>query len=128
MPGVVALQTKSLLLMSRRTGKWKALNEQLKDSLPELNALPLLILCDDADFVTATLQNFLWVSFTRCNPSHDMYGIESGYENKHWYCKGPLILDARIKPHHAPPVEKDARTERNIERLFNRGGSLYGKI
>lgn len=128
MPGVVALQTNKFTTYEQAQREMEALNEQLKDSITGLNSLPLLIVCDDADFVTASLQNFLWVSFTRCNPSHDMYGIESGYENKHWYCKGPLILDARIKPHHAPPVEKDPRTERNIERLFNRGGSLYGKI
>jgi len=45
--------------------------------------------------------------------------------NKHWGCKGPLIFDARIKPHHAPPLEKDPETEKAIDRIFNKGGSLY---
>ncbi|MEO7767974.1 MAG: 3-octaprenyl-4-hydroxybenzoate carboxy-lyase, partial [Ferruginibacter sp.] len=70
--------------------------------------------------------NFLWVSFTRCNPSHDVHGIESFYENKHWGCKGPLVLDARIKPHHSPAVEPDPFTEKKISRFFDKGGALYG--
>ncbi|MBU9936659.1 MAG: 3-octaprenyl-4-hydroxybenzoate carboxy-lyase, partial [Ferruginibacter sp.] len=72
--------------------------------------------------------NFLWVTFTRCNPSYDMYGINPFTEKKHWGCHGPLVIDARIKPHHAPPVEKDAATEKRIDRLFETGGSLYRVI
>jgi 4-hydroxy-3-polyprenylbenzoate decarboxylase len=72
------------------------------------------------------LNNYLWVTFTRCNPSHDIYGIESFTQNKHWGCNGPLIIDARIKPHHAPPVKKDPVIEKKIDRLFEKGGSLYG--
>ena len=75
--------------------------------------------------LAANLRNFLWVTFTRCNPSHDIYGVDSFCEFKHWGCNGPLIIDARIKPHHAPAVEKDPEVEKRIERLFNKGGSLY---
>ena len=39
-----------------------------------------------------------------------------------------VIIDARIKPHHAPVLEKDPQTEKNIERLFNKGGSLYSVL
>jgi 4-hydroxy-3-polyprenylbenzoate decarboxylase len=39
-----------------------------------------------------------------------------------------LVIDARIKPHHAPPVIKDPAIERKIERLFEKGGSLYGVL
>ncbi|MEO5593196.1 MAG: 3-octaprenyl-4-hydroxybenzoate carboxy-lyase, partial [Chitinophagaceae bacterium] len=98
----------------------------LQGNNSSLETVPFIIICDDARFVAENLRNFLWVVFTRCNPSHDMYGINSFIENKHWGCHGPLIFDARIKPHHAPPVEKDPVTENKIERLFNKGGSLYG--
>ena len=87
--------------------------------------MPLIVLCDNASFTSENLQNFLWVTFTRCNPSHDIYGVDRFYEFKHWGCNGPLIIDARIKPHHAPAVEKDLEVEKKIERLFNKGGSLY---
>ena len=82
----------------------------------------------DYKFVSEKLNNFLWVTFTRSNPSHDIAGLNSFVENKHWGCKGPLFIDARIKPHHAPPLEKDAETERKIDRLFLKGGSLAGVI
>ena len=74
-----------------------------------------------------SLNNFLWVTFTRCNPAYDIYGINSFYNHKHWGCDS-VILDARIKPHHAPALEKDAVTEKNIERIFNKGGSLHGVL
>ena len=92
------------------------------------DGIVMVVVCDDALFTAATLNNFLWVAFTRCNPSHDVYGVDASIENKHWGCQGPLILDARIKPHHAPPVEKDPAIEKSIDPLFEKGGSLYGKI
>ena len=126
MPGVIALQAKAFENYAAAGNEFNALNEQLKLHLTALLPVPLLIICDDADFVSTSLRNFLWVSFTRCNPSHDMYGIDSFQQHKHWGCNGPLVLDARIKPHHAPPVEVDAATERKIDRFFEKGRSLYG--
>ena len=102
------------------------LNELLMPEAAGLKDLPLIILCDDTSFTSQNIPNFLWVTFTRCNPSYDMYGIDSFYHYKHWGCNGPLIIDARIKPHHAPALEKDPDIEKKIERIFNKGGSLYG--
>ena len=126
MPGVIALQTNAFTNYETAHAEIEDLNQQLKIINYQLSNYPLLIVCDDADFVADTLNNFLWVTFTRCNPSHDMYGIDSFTENKHWGCNGPLVFDARIKPHHAPPVEKDVTIEKNIARFFEKGGSLYG--
>jgi 4-hydroxy-3-polyprenylbenzoate decarboxylase len=131
MPGVVALQLPAYKSREETEDQIKQLNEQLTAGIKEnslLNNTPIIILCDDSRFTSATLRNFLWVAFTRCNPSHDIYGIDAFTEHKHWGCRGPLIIDARIKPHHAPPVEKDPLIEKKIERLFSKGGSLYGKI
>ena len=74
------------------------------------------------------MNNYLWVTYTRCNPSHDIYGVAEFIEYKHWGCTSSVILDARIKPHHAPLLEKDEATERKIDRLFEKGGSLYSLI
>ncbi|HSK12854.1 MAG TPA: hypothetical protein VK907_06535, partial [Phnomibacter sp.] len=92
-----------------------------------LKTIPMIVLCDDSTFTAASMRNFLWVAFTRCNPSHDIYGINEFTEHKHWGCRGPLVIDARIKPHHAPPVEKDPAIEKKIDRLFEAGGSLFQK-
>ncbi len=92
----------------------------------ELTDYPLIVLCDDADFISKTLNNFLWVTFTRSNPSHDIYGVHSSIEYKHWGCKGPLIIDARIKSHHAPVLETDKETIKQVDALFSKSGALYG--
>lgn len=125
LPGIIALQSKAFTDHAAAVAEMAALNEQLSNAGIELSGIPVILIGDNADFLSETIRNFLWVSFTRCNPSHDIYGINSFTENKHWGCRGPLVLDVRIKPHHAPPVEKDPVTEKNIERLFNKGGSLY---
>ena len=128
MPGVVALQTKPFTTYEQAHREMAILDAQLKDNTAELTHTPFIVICDDSDFVSASLRNYLWVAFTRCNPSHDIYGIDSFQQNKHWGCNGPLIIDARIKPHHAPPVEKDPAVEKSIDRLFSSGGSLYGVL
>lgn len=92
----------------------------------DLQAVPLIILCDDSKFTAATLNNLLWVSFTRANPSHDLHGVRSFTEFKHWGCRGPLILDARVKPHHAPELIGDPLIKARTDRFFAPGGALHG--
>ncbi|WP_419701149.1 UbiD family decarboxylase [Mucilaginibacter sp. NFX135] len=98
---------------------------RLKEEEEELSGLPLIVLCDDAAFAAENINNFVWVTFTRSNPSHDIYGIGSFTEHKHWGCTGPLIIDARIKPHHAPVLEKDPEIEKLIDKMGEKGGALY---
>ena len=135
MPGVIAMKTTAFSTYENAKKEMNQLNEQLngiqnewhtKANLPE--EIAMIIICDDASFVSNHLNNFLWVTFTRCNPSHDIYGIGSFTQNKHWGCEGPIVIDARIKPHHAPIVEKDPAVEKSIEKYFNKGGSLYGVL
>jgi 4-hydroxy-3-polyprenylbenzoate decarboxylase len=126
-PGVAALQTKKFIDQAMANKEMEMLNEQLS-ARGELSSVVMIIICDDSDFINQALNNFLWVTFTRCNPSHDIYGINSFTEYKHWGCKGPLVIDARIKPHHAPALEKDVAVKKKIDRLFEPGGSLYQVI
>lgn len=88
--------------------------------------IPLIIVGDDSQFLTETLNNFLWAAFTRANPSHDIYGVNSSIQHKHWGCTGPLIIDARIKPHHAPPLIGDPAVMQKVDQLFAKGGELQG--
>jgi 4-hydroxy-3-polyprenylbenzoate decarboxylase len=126
MPGVVALQTKKFTTYEEAEKEMNVLNAQLSMVNGELNTVAQIIVCDDAAFTAATLKNYLWVTYTRCNPSHDVYGIASFTEHKHWGCKGPVVFDVRMKPHNAPPLEKDADVEKKIDKLFGKGGSLEG--
>lgn len=101
---------------------------RLKEEEEELDGLPLIVLCDDAAFAAENVNNFVWVTFTRSNPSHDIYGVGSFTEHKHWGCTGPLIIDARIKPHHAPVLEKDPEVEKLVDKMGEKGGALHGII
>jgi len=126
MPGILAVDAPKYISAVETQKQVDVLNNHLKNE--QLDSLPLIVLCDDAGFTAQTINNFVWVTFTRSNPSHDMYGINSFTENKHWGCKGPLIIDARIKPHHAPPLIKDAAVEKRVNKLGEKGGDLYGVI
>lgn len=125
MPGVVAIELKKFETYDNAKQELEQLNQQLSPYINELKNTPLLILCDDATFVSESLNNYLWVAYTRCNPSHDIYGIGSFTEYKHWGCKGPLILDARIKPHHAPPLIKNEQVEKRVDEILKRAGVRY---
>jgi 4-hydroxy-3-polyprenylbenzoate decarboxylase len=91
-----------------------------------LNAFPLVVVADDAEFTARTLGNFLWVTFTRSNPATDVHGIGAFVKDKHWGCRGSLVIDARIKPHHARALEPDTAVSRRVDQLFARGGPLHG--
>jgi 4-hydroxy-3-polyprenylbenzoate decarboxylase len=93
-----------------------------------LRGWPLIVVVDDAEFTAARLENFLWVTFTRSNPAADVHGVEAGIRNKHWGCRGPLVIDARLKPHHAPPVEEDPAVTERVDALCARGGPLAGLL
>lgn len=90
--------------------------------------IQLLVIADDAGFTAASVNNFVWVTFTRSNPSHDMYGINSFTRFKHWGCHGPVIIDARKKPHHAPELIPDPAVEKRVDALGAKGGPLHGII
>ena len=116
-PGIVAIEAPSY---ESSPDAATSLGEYLADH-PELGRpetpWPLLVLTEDAEFVADSFANFLWVTFTRSNPSHDGQGVGSFTEHKHWGCKGSLIVDARRKPHHAPPLEEPPEVARAAETL-----------
>lgn len=93
-----------------------------------VGAFPLIVLVDNSEFVSQTLNNFLWVAFTRSNPAADIHGIGEFTRQKHWGCEGPLVIDARIKPHHAPPLESDPVVSKRVDALAASGGPLHGII
>jgi 4-hydroxy-3-polyprenylbenzoate decarboxylase len=74
------------------------------------------------------LNNWLWVTFTRSNPAADIDGIGAFTDQKHWGCTGPLLIDAHIKPHHAPPLIEDPAVTRRVDQLAAKGGPLHGII
>jgi 4-hydroxy-3-polyprenylbenzoate decarboxylase len=121
LPGVLAIQGP----------KYAApLNPQsaIRNPQSEIAGFRWIVIVDDSQFVAESLRNFLWVTFTRTNPAADIHGIDSFMHDKHWGCHGPLVIDARLKPHHAPPLVEDPDVSRRVDALAAPGGPLHGII
>jgi 4-hydroxy-3-polyprenylbenzoate decarboxylase len=120
MPGVIAITGAAYTNSEDAAEEIEKLNHHLLQehiSKRSLNGVALFVICDDAEFTAATINNFVWVTFTRSNPASDIHGVGEFTENKHWGCSGPLVIDARKKPHHAPELIKDPQVEININRF-----------
>ncbi len=127
MPGVVVAKMPAFESYDIAQSAMQLLSDNIltrthQEGLPNV---PLLVIADDPDFVAADIKNFLWVTFTRSNPSHDIYGVGSFVKYKHWGCKTTVIIDARSKPFHAPPLIPDPEVEARVDKLFAPGGSLH---
>lgn len=90
MPGVVAIEAAANADINALRGALR--NWKFREHYPWVSVVD--------DTCNMDLRDFLWVSFTRSDPAQDVHGAEEYFENKHWSIKAPLILDARIKPHH----------------------------
>ncbi|MCF8289196.1 MAG: UbiD family decarboxylase [Chitinophagaceae bacterium] len=117
MPGVIAVNASAYTttaLQSALIGQGEALLAQ--------EGVVFIIRTEDPRWMASDLNNFLWAAFTRTNPSHDIEAIDAFTVNKHWGAKGPLVFDATIKPHHAPPVLKDAVVEKRVDAILEKYG------
>lgn len=98
------------------------------DAKDSITVFPLVVIVDDSEFTARTLDNFLWTTFTRSNPASDIYGIGAFTQFRHWGCGGSLVIDARCKPQHAPPLIDDPLIEKRVDALGAPGGPLHGII
>jgi 4-hydroxy-3-polyprenylbenzoate decarboxylase len=117
MPGVIAVNAATATIHS--------IQEKLKgqgENLLEQDGIAMIIITEDASWMAAEFNNFIWAAFTRTNPSKDIEGVDSYINNKHWGCKGPLIFDATIKKHHAPAVVKDNEVEKKVSAILSKYG------
>lgn len=129
LPGIIAVQAPKFDKHIINVGEPSAIRfAQEMEKVQGMEGIPLIVLVDDSEFTAAKLNNFLWVTFTRSNPSHDIYGVNSFTAHKHWGCKGSMIIDARIKPHHAPPLIEDEAIMKRVDALAAKGGALEGII
>ena len=117
MPGVIAVNATAYNTNALQTvlaGQGEILLEQ--------EGVVMIIRTEDPRWMASDINNFLWAAFTRTNPSHDIEAIDAFTTKKHWGAKGPLVFDATIKPHHAPPVLKDAVVEKRVDAILENYG------
>ncbi|WP_397570070.1 UbiD family decarboxylase [Schlesneria sp. T3-172] len=123
MPGVLVVESNAGSAPTPRLDQFCSKAAPLKEMLAPF---PLIVLVDDSAFSAQNLSNWLWVTFTRSNPAVDIDGLDSFIEDKHWGCHGSLVIDARRKPHHAPPLIEDPKVTKRIDELAAPGQPLHG--
>lgn len=117
MPGVLCIEAERVTT-SNQLGhrRWQRACDMI-DPRGEINHWPLVVLVDDAEFAARNINNFVWVTFTRSNPAVDVYGIGAATNDKHFSVSGSLVIDARVKPHHAPPLIEDPQVSAKVDAL-----------
>lgn len=119
MPGVMMIHFRPYESPQNSRSQINELIRELKEH-HQLEGLAQIVLYDDFEYGPDMVKDYLWVTYTRSNPSHDIYGVDEFYENKHWGCKGPMIIDARKKPHHAPELKLDKNIEEKAKFLLSK--------
>jgi 4-hydroxy-3-polyprenylbenzoate decarboxylase len=118
MPGVITLEMETFITAEKAADDIQLLELALTGA--DLNGIALIVLCDDSAFTATNINNLVWITFTRSNPAADIYGIRSGTRQKHWGCEGPVIIDARKKPHHAPELIRDPAVEEKTSKILGK--------
>ena len=118
-PGSIAIETK--LSLDAAVEQIIAPMSSQKDLAKQI---AIITLVDDSTFTSRCFNNWIWVAFTRSNPAIDLRGVGEKTFHKHWSCSGPLVLDARVKPHHAPPLIESPEVSKKIDALAAQGGPL----
>jgi UbiD family decarboxylase len=59
---------------------------------------PLVVVCDRPAEAAANATSFLWTTFTRFEPAADLHAASMEVVRKHLVYRGPVVIDARIKP------------------------------
>ncbi len=70
----------------------------------EFDNWQIVVLHDSIEFAKSA-EKFLWATWTRFNPSTDIYAKEIKVVNNHIIYTAPIVIDARIKPWYPAEVE-----------------------
>src|SRR5690606_27795066 len=67
-PGVLAVQAAPFTAYPQAKDELEVFAKELTSM--DLSGIALIVLCDDLQFTAENINNFVWVCFTRSNPSH----------------------------------------------------------
>lgn len=80
----------------------------------------IVVVHDDVKYAESA-DKFLWATWTRFNPSTDIYAKKIEVENNHIKYSAPIVIDARMKPWY--PAEVEPRED--IVKLVDKRWSEY---
>ena len=119
MPGVILLESSATFDASSKAEHFANLKAALARWEFRENYPWISVIDEGALNADNILSDFLWLTFTRSDPAQDIYGLDESICNKHWKCKAPLIIDARVKPQHQKqltvPAEIKARAKQILK-------------
>ena len=131
MPGVILLET-SAPPSNENAAHFTAAQHPIEEFAAFKEALthwefrenyPWISIVDEGSFnADNILSDFLWLTFTRSDPAQDIYGLDESIENKHWKCHAPLIIDARVKPHHQKQLTVSEEIKSKAKQILKDAG------
>lgn len=86
----------------------------------DVSAWPAIILVDDSDEATLSMQEFLWTFFTRFEPAADIYGSAMSVKRFHVGLEPPVVFDCRMKPWYTDVLEVDDQTKACVDEKHER--------
>ncbi|CAA7601824.1 UbiD decarboxylyase family [Acididesulfobacillus acetoxydans] len=123
-PGIMRVESfcaGCLLLQGDTYAAAPALPEDLlawlgRSPAERFSAWPLLVLVDDL-LLAQSQTGFLWQVFTRFDPAQDIYA-QTEVRQSLPVRRGPLLIDARMKPWYPGEVEADPETVKLVDRRW----------
>ncbi|SHO46172.1 UbiD family decarboxylase [Desulfopila aestuarii] len=98
-------------------------NHELGAQLAQWEGLgnwPFVLLVDNIEEATCSMQEFLWTFFTRFEPANDIYAAASTVRRFHVGLRAPIIIDCRLKPWYTEVLEVDEPTRSLVDEKFER--------
>jgi UbiD family decarboxylase len=77
---------------------------------PAFAGWPLVVMSDDAARAARSDMNFLWTTFTRFEPAADIHSADRRIVRNHISYRGPIVIDARMKPWYPKELTADEQT------------------
>ena len=118
MPGVILLESSATFDANSKAERFADLKAALarwdfRENYPWISVINEGTLSTDN-----ILSDFLWLTFTRSDPAQDIYGLDETICDKHWKCKAPLIIDARVKPQHQKQLTVSAEIKARAKHIL----------
>ncbi len=112
LPGTLVVQGSSY---EGNTALPKELAEQ-----DDLQNWPVIILVDNCEEATSSMQEFLWTFFTRFEPAADIHAKTASVHRFHVGLTPPIVFDCRMKPWYTDVLEVDRETKEKVDSIFNK--------
>lgn len=86
----------------------------------DLSDWPVILLVDDSDEATSSMQEFIWTFFTRFEPAADIHGKSTAVHRFHVGLQPPIAIDCRMKPWYTDVLEVDKETKERVDSIYSK--------